>query len=88
MKKWRHLKVKERINHSLVQGINKYIIEDVEEFRLQVKSPVEVIEGPLMDGMNIVGDLFGDGKMFLTSSCEKRQSYERSCSLSSSLFRS
>ena len=62
---WRHLDVKARINHSLVQGINKYIIEDVEEFRLQTKSPVEVIEGPLMDGMNKVGDLFGDGKMFL-----------------------
>ena len=62
---WRQQDVDARINHSLVRGINKYIIEDVEEFRLQAKSPVEVIEGPLMDGMNIVGDLFGDGKMFL-----------------------
>ena len=49
----------------MVQGINKYIIEDVEEARCKSNSPVEVIEGPLMDGMNIVGDLFGDGKMFL-----------------------
>ena len=49
----------------MVLGINKYIIEDVEEARSKSYSPVEVIEGPLMDGMNIVGDLFGDGKMFL-----------------------
>ena len=62
---WRDLEINERINHSLVQGINKYIIEDVEEARCKSNSPVEVIEGPLMDGMNIVGDLFGDGKMFL-----------------------
>ena len=62
---WRNLKVSERINHSLVKGINKYIIEDVEELRLESDSPVEVIEGPLMDGMNVVGDLFGEGKMFL-----------------------
>ena len=62
---WRNLNVSERINHSLVIGINKYIIEDVEELRLESDSPVEVIEGPLMDGMNVVGDLFGEGKMFL-----------------------
>tara|TARA_Y100000588_G_scaffold39128_1_gene37466 strand:- start:1440 stop:5093 length:3654 start_codon:yes stop_codon:yes gene_type:complete len=62
---WRKQGVKERINHALVQGINKFIIEDVEEARCESNSPVEVIEGPLMDGMNIVGDLFGDGKMFL-----------------------
>jgi len=62
---WRNLEINERINHALVQGINKYIVEDVEEARCKSNSPVEVIEGPLMDGMNIVGDLFGDGKMFL-----------------------
>tara|TARA_Y100000590_G_scaffold81318_1_gene90395 strand:- start:7513 stop:11166 length:3654 start_codon:yes stop_codon:yes gene_type:complete len=62
---WRNLQIDDRINHALVQGINKYIIEDVEEARSKSNSPVEVIEGPLMDGMNIVGDLFGDGKMFL-----------------------
>ena len=62
---WRGLEVSERINHSLVKGINKFIIEDVEELRLESDSPVEVIEGPLMDGMNVVGDLFGEGKMFL-----------------------
>ena len=64
-KEWRNLEINDRINHALVQGINKYIIEDVEEARSKSNSPVEVIEGPLMDGMNIVGDLFGDGKMFL-----------------------
>ena len=62
---WRQLGINERINHALVQGINKYIVEDVEEARCKSNSPVEVIEGPLMDGMNIVGYLFGDGKMFL-----------------------
>jgi len=62
---WRELKSDERISHSLVHGINKFIIEDVEEERTLKDSPIEVIEGPLMDGMNIVGDLFGEGKMFL-----------------------
>ena len=63
--KWRDLSLEERINHSLVQGINKFIVKDVEKLRKESSSPVEVIEGPLMDGMNIVGDLFGEGKMFL-----------------------
>ena len=62
---WRKFKINERISHSLVEGIDRYIIEDTEEARGFYDDPVNVIEGPLMDGMNIVGDLFGSGKMFL-----------------------
>ncbi len=62
---WRKLPVKERLAHALVQGIADYIDEDTEEARLEAERPLHVIEGPLMDGMNIVGDLFGSGKMFL-----------------------
>ena len=62
---WRELPVEERISHALVNGINKFIVADAEEARLSLPIPVMVIEGPLMDGMNIVGDLFGEGKMFL-----------------------
>tara|TARA_R110002096_G_scaffold109056_12_gene238697 strand:- start:17773 stop:21450 length:3678 start_codon:yes stop_codon:yes gene_type:complete len=62
---WRKLSVQERLSHSLVKGIVEYIVEDTEEARLQYPKPLQVIEGPLMDGMNIVGDLFGAGKMFL-----------------------
>ncbi|MBD3615670.1 MAG: methionine synthase [Gracilimonas sp.] len=63
--KWRNKPVEDRISHSLVKGINDYIEEDAEEARVEYGSPLQVIEGPLMDGMNIVGDLFGSGKMFL-----------------------
>ena len=62
---WREAPVKERIIHSLVKGIGTYIVEDTEEIRHTVSHPLEVIEGPLMDGMNVVGRLFGEGKMFL-----------------------
>lgn len=62
---WREKSVEERLAHSLVKGITEFIEEDTEEARLKYTSPLSVIEGPLMDGMNIVGDLFGDGKMFL-----------------------
>ncbi|MEX2455766.1 MAG: vitamin B12 dependent-methionine synthase activation domain-containing protein, partial [Balneolaceae bacterium] len=62
---WRSGTVEERISHALVKGIVDYIEEDVEEARQQYERPIEVIEGPMMDGMNIVGDLFGAGKMFL-----------------------
>jgi len=62
---WRGLPVDERIAHALVKGITEFIEADTEEARLNADTPVEVIEGPLMDGMNIVGDLFGAGKMFL-----------------------
>jgi 5-methyltetrahydrofolate--homocysteine methyltransferase len=56
---------RERVTHALVHGIDEFIVDDVEELRQQVDDPLEVIEGPLMDGMNVVGDLFGAGKMFL-----------------------
>ncbi|TXS95807.1 methionine synthase [Parahaliea maris] len=62
---WREEPVAKRIEYALVKGINTYIIEDAEEARQAFDRPIEVIEGPLMDGMNVVGDLFGDGKMFL-----------------------
>jgi len=62
---WRTAPVHERLIHALVHGINTYITEDVEEARQTVKRPIQVIEGPLMDGMNVVGDLFSAGKMFL-----------------------
>lgn len=62
---WRDVPVNERLAHSLVKGIVEFIDEDTEECRKQFERPIEVIEGPLMDGMNIVGDLFGSGKMFL-----------------------
>ena len=62
---WRSGTVHERLSHALVKGITDYIIEDTEEARQQYDKPLEVIEGPLMDGMNVVGDLFGAGKMFL-----------------------
>ncbi|CAG0124012.1 partial 5-methyltetrahydrofolate--homocysteine methyltransferase, partial [Rhodocyclaceae bacterium] len=62
---WRQGTVQERLTHALVRGITTYVVEDTEEARQQAKSPVEVIEGPLMTGMNVVGDLFGAGKMFL-----------------------
>ncbi len=62
---WREKPVAERLKYSLVKGIDKYVVEDTEEARQQFDTSLEVIEGPLMDGMNYVGDLFGDGKMFL-----------------------
>jgi 5-methyltetrahydrofolate--homocysteine methyltransferase len=62
---WRQLPVRERLSHALVSGIDQYIIEDTEEARLAAEHPLHVIEGALMDGMNVVGDLFGSGKMFL-----------------------
>ncbi len=63
--KWREQDVSARLSHSLVHGITDYILEDTEEARLGAERPLHVIEGPLMDGMNVVGDLFGEGKMFL-----------------------
>jgi 5-methyltetrahydrofolate--homocysteine methyltransferase len=62
---WRNLPVGQRLSHALVKGIDEFVLEDTEEARLAAKRPLDVIEGPLMDGMNIVGDLFGAGKMFL-----------------------
>ena len=63
--RWRDLPVAERLTHALVQGNNAFIVEDTEEARLIAVHPIDVIEGPLMAGMNVVGDLFGAGKMFL-----------------------
>lgn len=62
---WRNTSVEERLKHALVNGITDYIDADTEEARLKYPKPLDVIEGPLMDGMNVVGDLFGSGKMFL-----------------------
>ena len=62
---WRKLPVKKRLQHALVKGLDEFVLADTEEARLEAKRPLDVIEGPLMDGMNVVGDLFGSGKMFL-----------------------
>ncbi|MBX9856514.1 MAG: methionine synthase [Gemmatimonadaceae bacterium] len=62
---WRALPVNDRLAHALVHGIDAWVVEDTEEARQQVEHPIEVIEGPLMQGMNVVGDLFGAGKLFL-----------------------
>ena len=62
---WRKLPINKRLEHALVKGITDFIIEDTEEARHQAEKTLHVIEGPLMDGMNVVGDLFGEGKMFL-----------------------
>ncbi len=62
---WRQAPVEQRLSHALVKGITQWIVEDTEEARRKCARPIQVIEGPLMDGMNVVGDLFGAGKMFL-----------------------
>ena len=62
---WRKKPIEARLAHALIKGINDYVVQDAEEARLKSSRPIEVIEGPLMDGMNIVGDLFGSGQMFL-----------------------
>jgi 5-methyltetrahydrofolate--homocysteine methyltransferase len=62
---WRKLPVEQRLQHALIKGLDEFVLADTEEARLNAKRPLDVIEGPLMDGMNVVGDLFGAGKMFL-----------------------
>jgi len=62
---WRDVSVTKRLEHALVKGIADFVVLDTEEARLEAKAPIDVIEGPLMDGMNVVGDLFGSGQMFL-----------------------
>jgi 5-methyltetrahydrofolate--homocysteine methyltransferase len=62
---WRKLPVNQRLQHALVKGLDEFVAADTEEARLEAVRPLDVIEGPLMDGMNVVGDLFGTGKMFL-----------------------
>ncbi len=63
--KWRSWPIEKRLQHALVKGIDEFVVQDTEEARLEAARPLDVIEGPLMDGMNVVGDLFGEGKMFL-----------------------
>jgi len=75
---WREAPVNERLSHALVHGIVDFIIEDTEEARQQFPRPLEVIEGPLMDGMKIVGDLFGAGKMFLPQVVKSARVMKRS----------
>ncbi|WP_442914375.1 methionine synthase [Kribbella sp. NBC_00709] len=75
---WREGTVQERLSHALVHGIVDYIEEDTEEARKQLPRPLEVIEGPLMDGMKIVGDLFGAGKMFLPQVVKSARVMKRS----------
>ncbi|TYA83272.1 B12-binding domain-containing protein, partial [Seonamhaeicola marinus] len=62
---WRENPLQERITHALVKGLDAFIIEDIEQARQESEKPIDVIEGHLMIGMNVVGDLFGEGKMFL-----------------------
>ncbi len=75
---WRTLPIEERLKHALVKGIDEYIIQDTEEARIKYNSPLRVIEGPLMDGMNVVGDLFGSGKMFLPQVVKSARVMKRS----------
>lgn len=75
---WREGSVAERLSHALVKGITDFIEEDTEEARQQFEEPLSVIEGPLMDGMNIVGDLFGSGKMFLPQVVKSARVMKRS----------
>lgn len=65
MDEWRTKPVEERLKHALIKGIQEFVIEDTEEARKNYARPLHVIEGPLMEGMGIVGDYFGSGKMFL-----------------------
>ena len=74
---WREMGVNERLRHSLVNGIVEFIEEDVEEARNDFETPLEVIEGPLMDGMSVVGDLFGSGKMFLPQVVKSARTMKR-----------
>ena len=76
-KLWRQWEVNDRLRHSLVNGIVEFIEEDVEEARDDFETPLEVIEGPLMDGMAIVGDLFGSGKMFLPQVVKSARTMKR-----------
>ncbi|MFN4314779.1 MAG: methionine synthase [Chitinophagaceae bacterium] len=75
---WRQTPVEERLKHALVNGITDYIDQDTEEARLKYAKPLEVIEGPLMDGMSVVGDLFGAGKMFLPQVVKSARVMKRS----------
>ena len=78
---WRKGTVAERLSHALVKGITEFIDEDTEEARLAADKPLHVIEGPLMDGMNVVGDLFGSGKMFLPQVVKSARVMKKSVAL-------
>src|SRR5581483_2932744 len=75
--RWRDAPVEERLSHALVHGVVDYIEEDVEEARQRYPRPLDVIEGPLMDGMQVVGDLFGSGKMFLPQVVKSARAMKR-----------
>ncbi len=85
---WRDSSVEERLKHSLVNGITDYIDTDTEEARQKYPKPLDVIEGPLMAGMDVVGDLFGSGKMFLPQVGKISTGNEKICCYSYSLYRS
>jgi 5-methyltetrahydrofolate--homocysteine methyltransferase len=85
---WRKESVEKRLTHALVNGITEFIDEDTEEARLKFAAPLEVIEGPLMDGMNVVGDLFGSGKMFLPQVVKSARVMKKSVAVSYTLYRS
>ncbi|MEX2406562.1 MAG: dihydropteroate synthase, partial [Actinomycetota bacterium] len=74
---WRETSVEERLKHALVHGIDEFIVQDTEEARLARERPLDVIEGPLMDGMKVVGDLFGAGKMFLPQVVKSARAMKR-----------
>lgn len=78
---WRNKTVQERLSHALVKGIDKYIEIDAEEVRQHYSTTLAIIEGPLMDGMNIVGDLFGSGKMFLPQVIKSARVMKKVCCL-------
>jgi 5-methyltetrahydrofolate--homocysteine methyltransferase len=78
---WRALPVAARLTHALVKGIDEFVAEDTEEARLAARRPLDVIEGPLMDGMNVVGDLFGSGKMFLPQVVKSARVMKKSVAL-------
>lgn len=82
---WRKGTVEERLSHALVKGLTDFIDKDTEEARQKYAKPIEVIEGPLMAGMNVVGDLFGSGKMFLPQVVKERACHEEGRSLSHAL---
>ena len=78
---WRNSSVEERLKHALINGITDYIDKDTEEARQKYPKPLDVIEGPLMDGMNVVGDLFGSGKMFLPQVVKSARVMKKSVAL-------
>jgi hypothetical protein len=82
---WRNVPVEERLKHALVHGITDYIEADTEEARQKVNKPIEVIEGALMAGMNVVGDLFGSGKMFLPQVVKSARVMKQAVALSATL---